>query len=295
MNQIATKERKIKAVHKAVYEPIADLITFRAMPTEDFSMNQVDPFILLNHHGYQEYKPKNAGLPFGPHPHRGFETVTFILEGDLTHKDSSGSSSIIKAGGIQWMTAGSGLIHAEISSEEFKTNGGPLEMLQLWINLPARQKMVKPKYTGLQKEQIPVISLEQGKVTGQLTTGNWWGMEGAIQSITGVHLALFSFQPKGSFTIDIEEDQNILFYVIKGEVIVNSSPAMAHQIIEFSNEGQSLQVEATADSIVLVGYAKPFGEPFVAYGPFVMNTKEEIIQAYMDYEEGKFGDEQAFM
>lgn len=111
--------KTIKANHQAMYEPIADLVTYRAMPTEHVQMNQLDPFILLNHHGLQEYKPGNHGLPFGPHPHRGFETVTFIIEGDLTHKDSSGATSVINAGGVQWMTAGSGLVHAEISSEDF--------------------------------------------------------------------------------------------------------------------------------------------------------------------------------
>src|SRR3954465_8862077 len=197
MNQTATKERKIKAVHKAVYEPIADLITFRAMPTEDFSMNQVDPFILLNHHGYQEYKPKNHGLPFGPHPHRGFETVTFILEGDLTHKDSSGASNVIKAGGVQWMTAGRGLVHAEISSEEFKAKGGPLEILQLWINLPAKYKMTEPKYVGLQANDIPVVNYDNGKVSAHILSGTWDGTKGPFEPLTDIHLSFIYFQEGG--------------------------------------------------------------------------------------------------
>src|SRR5215217_1466840 len=150
----------IIAKHKAVYDPIGDLVTYRAMPTHAVPMNAIDPFIFLNHHGRQEYFPHNNGLPFGPHPHRGFETVTFILEGDLTHKDSSGANSVIKAGGVQWMTAGKGLIHAEVSSEEFKIKGGPLEILQLWVNLPAKYKMTEPKYVGLQKDQIPVLTLD---------------------------------------------------------------------------------------------------------------------------------------
>src|SRR5512147_1672581 len=137
--------KTIKAHHKAEYEPIGDLVTYRVMPNNHIPMNQLDPFIFLNHHGWQQYAPNNNGLPFGPHPHRGFETVTFILEGDLMHRDSSGVSSVIKAGGVQWMTAGRGLIHAEVSSDEFKKNGGPLEILQLWINLPAKYKMTEPR------------------------------------------------------------------------------------------------------------------------------------------------------
>src|SRR5437868_2742745 len=172
--------KTIKAKHKAVYEPIADLVTYRVMPTHSITMNQLDPFIFLNHHGRQEYLPNNNGLPFGPHPHRGFETVTFILEGDLTHKDSSGASSVIKAGGVQWMTAVSGLIHSEISSEEFKQKGGPIEILQLWINLPAKYKMTTPKYAGLQKEDIPIATWDDGKVTAHIISGTWENTEGPI-------------------------------------------------------------------------------------------------------------------
>src|SRR5450759_363315 len=166
--------KTIKANHKAEYEPIADLVTYRAMPTNHVAMNQLDPFIFLNHHGWQEYSPNNNGLPFGPHPHRGFETVTFILEGDLTHKDSSGATSVIKAGGVQWMTAGSGLVHAEISSDEFKKKGGPLEILQLWVNLPAKHKMTQPNIpvckkmrhqlrNGIMETLRHKLSVEHGK------------------------------------------------------------------------------------------------------------------------------------
>ncbi|RYZ49984.1 MAG: pirin family protein, partial [Chitinophagaceae bacterium] len=176
--------RTVKAVHKALYEPIGDLVTYKAMPTDSLPMNALDPFIFLNHHGWQEYLPKNRGLPFGPHPHRGFETVTFILEGDLTHKDSSGANSTIRAGGVQWMTAGKGLIHAEVSSEQFKNMGGPLEILQLWVNLPAKLKMAEPAYTGLQKEEIPSIVLDNGKVTLHLVSGEWNGSKGPVQPLT---------------------------------------------------------------------------------------------------------------
>src|ERR1700754_698720 len=173
--------RRVKAIHKAVYEPIADLVTYRAMPTQTMAMNQLDPFIFLNHHGWQNYPAPNNGLPFGPHPHRGFETVTFILEGDLTHQDNSSGKSIIKAGGIQWMTAGSGLIHAEVSSEAFKQEGGPLEILQLWVNLPAKYKMVAPHYVGLQKEDIPEILTDEGKVIIHVISGEWNGVTAPIK------------------------------------------------------------------------------------------------------------------
>lgn len=281
--------KTIKAKHKAEYEPIADLITYRAMPTRLMPMNELDPFIFLNHHGWQEYPPDNQGLPFGPHPHRGFETVTFILEGDLTHKDSSGALSVIKAGGVQWMTAGSGLVHAEISSDEFKKNGGPLEILQLWVNLPAKHKMVTPQYKGLQKEEIPVKTWDDGKVKGQIISGDWDAVSGPVKPLTDIHLACLSFKADGRVTFSVEKDKTVFLYVVKGEARINGEAADMHHVVEFSHEGTTIEIKAVTDALLLFGYATPFHEPFAAYGPFVMNTQQEIMQAYEDYHAGKFG------
>jgi redox-sensitive bicupin YhaK (pirin superfamily) len=254
-------------------------------------MNQLDPFIFLNHHGRQEYLPGNHGLPFGPHPHRGFETVTFILEGELTHKDTSGASSTIKGGGVQWMTAGSGLVHAEISTDEFKKKGGPLEILQLWINLPARYKMTAPKYFGLQQNEIPVTSWDEGKVTAQIVSGKWKDVQGAIEPLTDIHLALLNFQHGGLIKMDIPKLQNIFLYIIKGELIINKEVIQKHHVVEFNHDGEEVEINANTDAIILLGFATPFHEPFVSKGPFVMNTREEIMEAYDDYNKGKFGNE----
>ena len=280
--------KTIKANHKAEYEPIADLVTYRAMPTKHVAMNQLDPFIFLNHHGWQEYEPDNNGLPFGPHPHRGFETVTFILEGELTHKDSSGAESVIKAGGVQWMTAGSGLVHAEVSSEEFKKNGGPLEILQLWVNLPAKHKMTQPKYVGLQKDEIPTLQWDDGKVTAQVISGTWYDTKGAVQPLTDIHLSCIQFKTGGKHTFSVEPGKNIFLYVVKGEVLINGERTGKHHLVEFNHDGKMIEMKAVSDAIILFGYATPFHEPFVAYGPFVMNTQEEIMQAYQDYNSGRF-------
>ena len=286
--------RTIKAKHKAVYEPIADLVTYRAMPTASLPMNGLDPFIFLNHHGWQEYLPHNNGLPFGPHPHRGFETVTFILEGDLTHKDSSGAQSIINAGGVQWMTAGSGLIHAEISSDEFKAKGGALEILQLWVNLPAKYKMTAPNYKGFQKKEIPTLKLDDNKVTINIVAGKWNEVEGPVKPLTDIHLASIYFNAGGKYVTTVEAEKTIFLYVVKGEVLINGDAAQMHYLIEFNHDRETIEMKATSDAIILFGHATPFREPFIAYGPFVMNTKEEIMQAYKDYNEGKFGEEDAF-
>ncbi|AHM62288.1 Pirin-like protein [Flammeovirgaceae bacterium 311] len=279
--------RTIKKQHKAVGAPIADLTTYRALPTN--SIDQIDPFLFLNHHGPQVYKSNNRGLPFGPHPHRGFETVTFILAGDIMHRDSGGFESTIEAGGVQWMTAGSGLIHAEVSSDNFKKKGGDLEILQLWVNLPAKYKMVKPHYVGLQKDDIPSIQLDGGMVTINAVAGEWEGSKGAFQPLADLHIATIEFKAGGSFRLDIARERNVFFYVIRGTLAVNGEATEALRLVEFNNDGSTINIEASTDAVVLLGHAVPFNEPVVAQGPFVMNTEQEIKQAYSDYQAGRFG------
>ena len=245
--------------------------------------------MFLNHHGPQEYGPNNHGLPFGPHPHRGFETLTFVLQGDITHKDSATGESVITAGGIQWMTAGSGLIHAEISSEEFLQKGGMEEVLQLWMNLPAKHKMVAPNYTGLQKESIPALSLDGGKVTLNLVSGKYGDTEGPIDSLTDLFTSTLEMKEGGTFTDQLPEGSQVLFYVVNGSVTVNGKTAKEHQLVELSTEGTELTVTALGDSQIVYCYGMPFDEPIVAHGPFVMNTQAEIRQAIYDYQTGKMG------
>jgi len=277
--------RTIKKLHQAEYSPIADLVTYRAIPTR--SIDYLDPFLFLNHHGPQFYPANNNGLPFGPHPHRGMETVTFILEGDISHKDSSGHESVIDAGGVQWMTAGSGLIHAEVSSDHFLKNGGPLEILQLWVNLPAKSKMSTPFYKGLQKDKIPSVVLDNGKVTVNLVAGEWDGQNAAFQS--DIQLNTIYFKPGGQLTIQVPETHTIFFYVIKGVLTVNGKEVPALKLAEFNSDGTTLEISTEEDSILLFGQALPLNEPKVAQGPFVMNTQQEIAEAYQDYQQGKFG------
>ncbi|GAA4467314.1 pirin family protein [Nibrella saemangeumensis] len=279
--------RTIKRIHDAEYAPIADLITYSPLPSR--SLRQIDPFLFLNHHGPQTYKPNNNGLPFGPHPHRGMETMTFILEGDIMHKDSGGHESVINAGGAQYMTAGRGLIHAEVSSSKFKKNGGPLEILQLWLNLPARLKMTDPYYLGLQREEIPSIPEDEGRVTINLVSGEWNSRKGAFDTQTEVFLSTIDFTPESTLTVQPPEDHNVFFYVIRGELTVNGESAKARQLVEFNNDGEALFIESPTDSVLLLGHARPFNEPVVAQGPFVMNTEAEIREAYRDYQMGKFG------
>lgn len=279
--------RTIKTIHKAEYRPISDLITYSPMPTKDLQM--IDPFLFLNHHGPQTYGPNNNGLPFGPHPHRGMETVTFILEGEISHKDSGGHESVIYSGGVQWMTAGSGLIHAEVSSDDFKKFGGDLEILQLWVNLPAQYKMTAPKYVGLQEDEIPKIALDQGKINAQVISGTFQDTKGAFKTFTDLNLATIFFKKSGKINLKIPKENNIFFYVVRGELNVNNQSAKALHLVEFDLDDEILEIEALADSTLIFGHAKPFNEPVLAKGPFVMNSMQEINEAYDDFQAGKLG------
>jgi redox-sensitive bicupin YhaK (pirin superfamily) len=282
-------DKLVRRIHPAMRDDIGDLITQRPVPSSH--LDQVDPFLFLNHHGPQTYSPHNRGLPFGPHPHRGFETVTFILEGMLTHKDSAGHESIIRAGGVQWMTAGSGLIHAEISPREFLETGGPLEILQLWVNLPPHLKMTQPAYTGLQKEDIPALMLDGGRVTMHLSSGEWEGTRGPVQSLTGVFMSTIEFKAGGRLRVRDLAQRNVFLYVVRGalQAGVADDRISAFHLVELSHEGDEVEMTALEDSVVLFGHAEPIGAPVVSHGPFVMNSRAEIEQAIRDYQAGKFG------
>ncbi|RXZ39071.1 pirin family protein [Oxalobacteraceae bacterium CAVE-383] len=279
-------------MYTAVRDDIADLVTYRALPTSQIDM--IDPFLFLNHHGPQDYPRANRGLPFGPHPHRGFETVTFVLDGDIAHRDSAGHESIIGAQGVQWMTAGSGLVHSETSSDAFKASGGPMEVLQLWLNLPARLKMTPPRYTGLQGDRIPVLSADDGRVRIQLIAGEFKGAgrqeaRAAFDTLTDVSVQTITLQAGARLHLDIPVVHNIFFYVVRGAVEVNGVQARQRSLVEFENDAEAVDIntETNADALVLLCHATPYGEPVVSHGPFVMNTREEIQAAIDDYHAGR--------
>lgn len=279
--------RPIKAQHPALRDDIGDLITRRPLPGP--RVPQIDPFLFLNHHGPQTYPPNNRGLPFGPHPHRGFETVTFIIEGSLSHADTAGHESIIHAGGVQWMTAGRGLVHAELSPEEFKRTGGPMEILQLWVNLPSRLKMTEPRYVGLQRAEIPRIELDGGRVALNLISGEWPGQTAPVQPLLEMFMSTLELKAGAHWSTSVAPSRNVFLYVVRGELQINEQPVHVHHLIELANEGELIDIEAQSEALLLFGHAEPLGEPVVSHGPFVMNTREEILDAIRDYQQGKFG------
>ncbi len=279
-------DKTIRRVHPALRDDIGDLLTQRPLPTPH--LEQLDPFLFLNHHGPQTYPPDNHGLPFGPHPHRGFETVTFIVDGMLTHKDSAGHESIIRAGGVQWMTAGRGIVHAEISPREFLRDGGPLEILQLWVNLPGRLKMSEPAYTGLQREQIPPLGAGAG-VTLHLVAGEWHGVRGPVESLTGVFMSTLEMKAGARARLDDLLARTVFLYVVRGSITIAGQRAAAFHLVELNAEGDAVELAAESDTLLVFGHADPIGEPVVAHGPFVMNTREQIVEAIDDYQAGRFG------
>jgi len=278
--------RPVTSLHGAYRDDIGDLVTRRPVPAP--GIDRVGAFLFLNHHGPQSYPPGNRGLPFGPHPHRGFETVTFILDGELAHSDSAGHESIIRAGGIQWMTAGRGVVHAELSPESFKRDGGPMEILQLWVNLPARLKMTDPRYIGAQADAIPAISSEDAGATLHLVSGQWGGAAGPVESLTGVFLSWITLDAGAQLTLDAPAGRDVFLYMVRGSAAVSGTAVPSHTLATLG-DGDSLTLSASEPALLLFGHADPIEEPVVAHGPFVMNSPDEIRTAYRDYQAGRFG------
>ena len=250
---------------------------------------QMSPFLMLDYAGPAEFVSTAERKGVGSHPHRGFETVTIVYEGEVAHKDSTGQGGTIGPGDVQWMTAGSGILHEEFHSEEFAKQGGTLEMVQLWVNLPARLKMTKPGYQAILNKQIPSIDLRNGAGKARIIAGEFDGHQGPAQTFTPMNVVDLKLK-KGEFTLPVPAGWNVSLVVLKGAVeATDGVVAKDAQMLMFSNQDQDIQVNALEDSIALLLCGEPINEPIVGYGPFVMNTKEEIAQAMQDFNSGSFG------
>jgi redox-sensitive bicupin YhaK (pirin superfamily) len=225
----------------------------------------------------------------GSHPHRGFETVTIVYKGEVAHKDSTGQGGVIGPGDVQWMTAGSGILHEEFHSEGFAKQGGTLDMVQLWVNLPARLKMTKPGYQAILDKQIPAIELKHGAGVARIIAGEFDGHTGPANTFTPMNVIDLKLK-RGLSTIPVPEAWNTSLVVLKGAVESGEGVvAKDAQMLMFSNQGQDIQINVLEDSIALLLSGELIDEPIVGYGPFVMNTKEEIAQAMQDFNSGSFG------
>ena len=250
---------------------------------------QMSPFLMLDYAGPADFPPTTDRKGVGSHPHRGFETVTIVYEGEVAHKDSTGQGGTIGPGDVQWMTAGSGILHEEFHSEDFAQSGGTLEMVQLWVNLPAKLKMTKPAYQAILDKQIPCVELKDGQGQARIIAGEFDGHQGPAHSFTPMNVIDLKLK-KGSTSIPVSEGWNTSLVVLKGAVEAGEGAvAKDAQMLMFSNQGQDIEVNVLEDSIALLLSGEPINEPIVGYGPFVMNTKEEVAQAMQDFNSGSFG------
>jgi redox-sensitive bicupin YhaK (pirin superfamily) len=250
---------------------------------------QMSPFLMLDYAGPAEFPPTTERKGVGSHPHRGFETVTIVYKGEVAHKDSTGQGGVIGPGDVQWMTAGSGILHEEFHAEGFAKNGGTLDMVQLWVNLPANLKMTKPAYQAILDQQIPAIELKHGVGVARIIAGDFDGHKGPAHTFTPMNVIDLKLR-KGKATIATPEGWNTSLVVLKGAVEAGDGVvAKDAQMLMFSSQGQDIQLNALEDSIALLLSGEPIDEPIVGYGPFVMNTKVEIAQAMQDFNSGSFG------
>jgi redox-sensitive bicupin YhaK (pirin superfamily) len=253
-------------------------------------MQRMNPFIMLDYNARFYFPPADKPKGVGVHPHRGFETVTIAYKGKVAHHDSSGGGGVIGEGDVQWMTAASGVLHKEYHEENFSKEGGDFQMVQLWVNLPAKDKMSSPKYQAISNDQIKKISLPNHGGEIEIIAGSYNDVRGAARTFTPIHLynARLNTGSKADFTFP--EHFNTALLVIEGSIRVNDSEDVpVNHFVLFENRGEEFSIEASENAIVLVLSGEPIMEPIVAHGPFVMNTQSEIVKAFDDYHNGKFG------
>ncbi|HEX7756356.1 MAG TPA: pirin family protein [Niabella sp.] len=249
----------------------------------------ISPFLVLDFNPEYDFGPSEIPKGVGAHPHKGFETVTIAYKGSVQHADSSGGGSIINEGDVQWMTAGAGILHKEFHEENFAKTGGPFEMVQLWINLPAKDKKTPPHYQAIGKERMSKYEIPGNGGVVHVIAGNFNGVEGPAQTYTPVSLSTIRLKAGGTVTTQIPANYNAALLLIKGNITVNGSTAAEHSFVHFNNEGATITIQAAEDAVVLLLAGEPIEEPIAAYGPFVMNTQEEIYETMEDFQNGKFG------
>jgi len=251
---------------------------------------RMNPFFLMDFNPEFNFTPTIAPRGVGVHPHRGFETITIAYKGSVAHNDSAGNSGVINPGDVQWMTAGSGILHKEYHEKEFAKNGGSFEMAQIWVNLPKKYKMSAPKYQGISHTQKGNFELENGKGNIFVIAGNYNGVKGAANTFSPVEMYDIRLEENGEIELNLPGNFNTGLLVVEGEAGINeNSIARQHQYIQFKNDDGTIKIKASKKSVLLLLSGEPINEPIVAYGPFVMNTKEEINQAIDDFNSGKFG------
>jgi quercetin 2,3-dioxygenase len=250
---------------------------------------KVSPFLMLDFNAEYDFGPSNQPKGVDVHPHKGFETVSIAYKGSIEHYDSAGNSGIINSGDVQWMTAGAGILHKEFHEKEFSKKGGPFEMVQLWVNLPAKDKLTAPKYQELVAANINKIELENNCGSVHIIAGEINGVKGSASTFTDINACNIYLNADGEFKTNISAAHNTMLLVVEGTVQINDIPTQQHDFILFKNEGESIHLKTTEKSILLLLSGVPINEPIAQYGPFVMNTQEELQVAFKEFQAGKFG------
>ena len=269
---------------------VGDGFPVRTLFSYDSLGEHLSPFLLLDHAGPHAFGPSSVRRGVGQHPHRGFETVTLVYEGELEHRDSSGGGGRIGPGDVQWMTAGDGILHEEYHSPDFARTGGNLHMAQLWVNLPARHKRTAAAYQTLLSGDIPRIELADGAGSLRVIAGDYAGHVGPAHTFSPLDVWDLHLQPGRPLELAVKDGRNTALVVLRGNVRLGSGEALREgQLALFDRRGDSLQLEAETDALVLLLSGEPLNEPIVGYGPFVMNSESEIQQAIADVQSGRFG------
>lgn len=285
--------KKLKSTQKIVSSPFVNMGPIKLrQPLPTKGIENVDPFLLLHHYGPYAISEFNNPFDLGPHPHRGFEPITLLFKGAQLHRDSLGNEMIVKAGDVQWTTAGRGIIHAEAPTKEFVKKGGDLEGIQLWLNLPAKYKMMPPNYQHLEDNQIPKIYSVDKKIQVNIIAGHQNSERGLIKTQTEVNVFSANAKADGEITLDLPENHHSLIYLLEGELLVNGKELLqkgGNQMIVFNQDGNQISFKAIKYSTLLILSGAPIKEKITQYGPYVMNTQTEILEAMRDYQQGKMG------
>ncbi|MFK8295569.1 pirin family protein [Capnocytophaga canimorsus] len=253
------------------------------------SMERMDPFIMMDYNAPYVFPPSEIPKGVDVHPHKGFETVTIAYKGKVEHADSAGGGGVIGEGDVQWMTAGNGILHKEFHETEWSKSGGLFHMMQLWVNLPAKYKTTPPKYQAIKNADIPKVLIADGEVA--VIAGEYNGVKGAASTFSPIHMYNVRLQKGGKTTLSFPKHYTTTLVTVEGSIRVNEQEEVAaDHFVLFKNDGENFTMEATSDALILLLSGEPIAEPIAAYGPFVMNTRQELIQAFQDFEQGKFGE-----
>ena len=249
----------------------------------------VSPFLLLDYAGPHYFEPTDARRGVGEHPHRGFETVTIVYDGEVEHRDSAGNGGVIGPGDVQWMTAAGGIVHEEYHSPAFARTGGPFRMVQLWVNLPAKDKMAPGGYQGITSDEIPVVTLPEGAGTARIIAGEMMGKKGPARTFTPINVWDMRLTRDADIDLDLPEGHTAMLVVLGGHVTVNGNMAAGEaEVVLLDREGGGVSIHADGEATLLVLTGEPIDEPIVGHGPFVMNSEAEIRQAIDDFNSGRF-------